>query len=131
MFRQGQAQFRLLQMHRALVGHPTIIFSPERCVGAPRDIPPWCRAPEDVFNKQKQKFPQVQKDLTYFKSTMDSLRKLSPTAKSFIFVHKMDLVPQGRRDAFFAEYKQTLSMLLAGLGLRTAEPGEELFGHIM
>ena len=56
---------------------------------------------------------------------MDSLRKLSPTAKSFIFVHKMDLVPVSRRDSFFSEYKATLSLLLQGLGLRVAEPGEE------
>lgn len=48
---------------------------------------------------------EVQKDMTYFKNTIDSVKQLSPTAQCFVFVHKMDLVPEPQRQQVFFEYR--------------------------
>ncbi|CAD7937840.1 unnamed protein product [Amoebophrya sp. A25] len=55
---------------------------------------------------------EIQKDMTYLKSTVDSIRQLSPTAQCFFFVHKMDLVPEPHRASVYDRYKKQIDTIV-------------------
>eukprot|EP00392_Amoebophrya_sp_AT5.2_P013261 g13379.t1 len=48
---------------------------------------------------------EVQKDMSYLKSTCESMKQLSPDARVFVFVHKMDLVHEKDRRNVFQHYE--------------------------
>ena len=52
------------------------------------------------------------KDYQYFKSACDSIRALSPNAKCFVLVHKLDLVPNPTRQRVYKvlAYKASLKL---------------------
>jgi hypothetical protein len=47
-------------------------------------------------------------DLAYFKSTLESIKALSPEAHVFALVHKMDLVHDNLRADVFEMYRQQI-----------------------
>lgn len=55
--------------------------------------------------------PVTQKDLDYFSQIRDSLIELSPSAKAFVLIHKMDLVPQESRKATFLQIREQITKL--------------------
>lgn len=59
--------------------------------------------------------PDSQKELGYFKNTVDSLRQLSPSAKIYVLVHKSDLIPPNDRAAIFAKTSSTLKTMASGI----------------
>ena len=56
-----------------------------------------------------------QKELAYFKNTVESLRQLSPNAKVYVLVHKSDLIPPHERSAAFAKISDTLKTIANGM----------------
>lgn len=38
------------------------------------------------------------KDMKYYRSTMEAIHEHSPTARVFVLIHKMDLIPMEKRD---------------------------------
>ena len=62
---------------------------------------------------------ELQKDMDYFKSTMESLTSLSPAAEVFCLIHKMDLIPEDQRDRVFAERTELIKSRSYGLEVVT------------
>jgi Ras-related GTP-binding protein A/B len=58
------------------------------------------------------------KDYQYFKSACDSIRALSPNAKCFVLVHKLDLVPNPTRQRVYKEYETQIGQIAQGLNVR-------------
>ncbi|KXS19408.1 hypothetical protein M427DRAFT_52849 [Gonapodya prolifera JEL478] len=44
---------------------------------------------------------EIEKDLGYYKDTLEAIETYSPEATVFVLVHKMDLVPEEQREALF------------------------------
>ena len=63
--------------------------------------------------------PDAQKEMAYFKNTVDSLRQLSPNAKIFILVHKSDLIPPHDRAGVFNRVTDTIKNIAAGMTVET------------
>merc|ERR1719253_527549 len=58
-----------------------------------------------VQSEEKNDTRAREKDMTYYKSAVDSMRQLSPTARIFTLVHKLDLVPQASRTKVYKEFE--------------------------
>ena len=63
--------------------------------------------------------PDSQKEMTYYRNTVDSLRQLSPDAKIYVLLHKSDLVPPHDRINLFNKTSDTLRNIAAGLSVET------------
>jgi len=59
-----------------------------------------------------------QKDMTYFKSAIESIRQLSPRARIFVLVHKLDLVHENNRLAVFNEYEHQIKHYAGSMNVR-------------
>ncbi|KAF4665805.1 hypothetical protein FOZ61_010486 [Perkinsus olseni] len=62
-----------------------------------------------------QRDAEQQKEITYFKNSMESLRSLSKSAHVYVLLHKFDLVPENEREARFKYYSELLSPYFAGM----------------
>lgn len=60
---------------------------------------------------------EVASDLDYYASTIDALAQLSPDARVFVLLHKMDLIPEEIRDALFVERSDLIRSRSAGLSV--------------
>lgn len=60
-----------------------------------------------------------QKELTYFKNTIESLRQLSPDAKVYVLVHKSDLIPPQDRTSVFNKTSDQLKTIASGMTSET------------
>jgi Ras-related GTP-binding protein A/B len=60
-----------------------------------------------------------QKEMTYFKNTVESLKQLSPEAKIYVLVHKSDLIPPHDRAAVFSKTSDQLRTIASGLTCET------------
>ena len=60
-----------------------------------------------------------QKELSYYRNTVDSLRQLSPDAKIYVLIHKSDLVPPHDRISLLNKTSDTLRNIAAGMNLET------------
>lgn len=58
-----------------------------------------------------QRDTELQKDMSYFKSTMESIKALSPHANCFCLIHKMDLIHESQRQQVFEDYKSQIQQL--------------------
>lgn len=56
-----------------------------------------------------------QKEMAYFKNTIDSLRQMSPNAKVYVLVHKSDLIPPHERNNIFNRTSDQLKTIAHGL----------------
>ena len=63
--------------------------------------------------------PDSNKELTYYRNTVDSLRQLSPEAKIYVLLHKSDLIPPHERTLLFTKTSDTLRNIAAGLSVET------------
>lgn len=59
----------------------------------------------------------AEKDLKYYETTLEALASYSPGAKVFVLVHKMDTVPEERRDAVFEDKCAQISARSGALSL--------------
>jgi Ras-related GTP-binding protein A/B len=59
--------------------------------------------------------PDAQKEMSYFKNTIDSLRSLSPDARIFVLVHKADLIPPHDRVNVFNRASDNIRNITAGM----------------
>ena len=56
-----------------------------------------------------------QKEITYYRNTVDSLRQLSPDAKIYVLVHKSDLIPPNDRANVFNKTSDMLRTIASGM----------------
>ena len=63
--------------------------------------------------------PDSQKEMAYFRNTVDSLRQLSANAKIYVLVHKSDLIPPHDRVAVFNRVTDTIKNIAAGMTVET------------
>jgi Ras-related GTP-binding protein A/B len=80
-----------------------------------------------VFDVQSQ---ELDKDLHYYQSCLESILQHSSQAKIFCLVHKMDLIPEDMRDTVFTERQNILTNLskpLQCLCFRTSIWDETLY----
>ncbi|CAD7971498.1 unnamed protein product [Amoebophrya sp. A120] len=54
---------------------------------------------------------EVQRDMTYLKNTCENIKQLSPGAKVFVLVHKMDLIHEKDRSLVFQRYEQQINSI--------------------
>ena len=59
--------------------------------------------------------PDAQKEMSYFRNTVDSLRSLSPEARIYVLVHKADLIPPHDRVNMFNRTCETIRGITAGM----------------
>eukprot|EP00918_Siedleckia_nematoides_P055091 GHVU01120157.1.p1 GENE.GHVU01120157.1~~GHVU01120157.1.p1 ORF type:complete len:324 (+),score=62.21 GHVU01120157.1:459-1430(+) len=59
------------------------------------------------------------KDMQYFRAACESLLRLSPRAKLFCLLHKMDLVPDSHKATILKAYTESFENLACGLDMRT------------
>jgi len=59
---------------------------------------------------------ELQKDMHYFTSCLEALQHNSASAKIFVMVHKMDMLPEDRREAVFRQREADLKKIAAGIG---------------
>ena len=64
-----------------------------------------------VMSVAVQPGPEMQKELLYFKNSVDNLRSLSPQSKIFCLIHKFDLIPPAEREVTFARQCEELSAI--------------------
>lgn len=70
---------------------------------------------------------ELQKDMHYFTSILESLQLHSPDAKIFCLVHKMDLIPQSQREEVYLERQVELLNRSAPLGLEITTFGTSIW----
>lgn len=59
---------------------------------------------------------ELQKDMHYFTSCLEALQHNSANAKIFVMVHKMDMLPEERREPVFRQREADLKKIAAGIG---------------
>jgi Ras-related GTP-binding protein A/B len=59
--------------------------------------------------------PDAQKEISYFRNTVESLRSLSPDARLYVLVHKADLVPPHDRINVFNRTSDSIRSIAAGM----------------
>ncbi|KAG8458223.1 hypothetical protein KFE25_001515 [Diacronema lutheri] len=59
---------------------------------------------------------ELQKDVHYFTSCLEALQHNSASARIFVMVHKMDMLPEERREAVFRQREADLKKIAAGIG---------------
>lgn len=62
---------------------------------------------------------ELEKDLRYYQATIENLAALSPDARIFVLIHKMDLVPELDREAVFKDRTEVIRSVSLGLQLVT------------
>jgi Ras-related GTP-binding protein A/B len=60
---------------------------------------------------------ETQKEIAYFKNTVDSLRQVSPSAKIYVLVHKSDLMPPHERTNMFNRTSDQLKIIANGMSI--------------
>jgi len=63
--------------------------------------------------------PDAQKEMNYFKNTIESLGQLSPNAKVYVLVHKSDLIPPHDRGNMFNKVSDQLKSIGHGMAVET------------
>eukprot|EP00919_Chromeraceae_sp_WS-2016_P002566 GHVR01006266.1.p1 GENE.GHVR01006266.1~~GHVR01006266.1.p1 ORF type:complete len:325 (+),score=61.92 GHVR01006266.1:11-985(+) len=61
---------------------------------------------------------ESEKDLAYFKNTMESIKQFSPHARVFVLVHKLDLIKESDRDKTLNTYSKECTLLSDGLNIK-------------
>eukprot|EP00397_Hematodinium_sp_SG-2012_P032613 GEMP01034737.1.p1 GENE.GEMP01034737.1~~GEMP01034737.1.p1 ORF type:complete len:249 (+),score=34.93 GEMP01034737.1:447-1193(+) len=61
---------------------------------------------------------EQQKDFSYFKSAIESIRQLSPRARIFVLVHKLDLVHEKDREHVFNDYQEQIKHVSGSMNVQ-------------
>ena len=63
--------------------------------------------------------PESQKEMTYYRNTIESLKQLSPNAKVYVLLHKSDLVAPQDRASVFSKTSDNLKLIASGMHVET------------
>ena len=63
--------------------------------------------------------PEAQKEMTYYRNTVESLRQLSPNAKVYVLLHKSDLIAPQDRANVYSKTSDSLKSIASGMQVET------------
>ena len=64
-------------------------------------------------------YPDLKKDLHYYRSCLEAIMQNSKDAKIFCLIHKMDLVPEDQREQIFQQRETELKQISLPLKIQS------------